>query len=527
MLYKIKSPDEAANLIQDGATVGISIMGLAGWAEELGKAVERRFLETGYPRDLTVVSSSAAGDSKDRGVTRFGHEGLVKKWIAGHMGQAPKMRTLVEEEKIEGYNLPQGVIVQLWREISAKRPGLITRVGMGTFIDPRVEGGKMNSISKDEPVKVVEFEGEEYLFYKSFTVDVAIIRGTTADENGNLTMEREGILLEALPLAQATKNCGGIVIAQVENIAKKNTLEPKQVIVPGIMVDYIVKCTDKENHWQTEGLYYNPSFSGEVKIPMSSVLPFPLNARKVVARRAAMELTPDAIINLGIGISTDVGSVAGEEGVFDMMHLTTEAGTIGGVPASPPHFGHSYNAEAIIEHQSQFDYYDGGGISEAFLGMAQIDKEGNVNVIKFSGRVVGSGGFINISQNSQKVVFCGLFTASGLEVSTGNGRLTIEQEGKYNKFVDRVEQITFSGKFARENGQSVNYVTERAVFTLEDDGLCLIEIAPGIDLEKDILSKMEFRPKICPDLKTMNPDIFYPEWNKLRDIINGKIERDE
>jgi propionate CoA-transferase len=497
-------------------------MGLAGWPEEVARAIERRFLETGHPRDLTLVSSSGAGDHKERGITRFGHEGLLKRWIAGHMLAAPRTRRLVEEGIIEGYNLPQGVIVQLWREIAAKRPGLITRVGLGTFVDPRIEGGRMNSNSREELVKVIEIDGEEYLFYKSFPVDVALIRGSVADEKGNLTMDREGILLEALPLAQAAKNCGGIVIAQVEHIAQAGTLHPKQVKVPGILVDYVVQCTNPDYHWQTEGLYFNPSFSGEIRVPLSALPPLPLTERKVIARRAAMELVPGAIVNLGIGISAEVSAVAAEEGVAEMIHLTTESGTIGGVPASPPDFGHAYNPEAVIEHHAQFDFYDGGGIDLAFLGLAQADREGNINVTRFGNRVIGSGGFINISQNAKKVVFCGTFTTGGLKVEVDGGKLVIVEEGKIQKFVDHVDQITYSGQYARRVGQSVLYVTERAVFRLDREGLTLIEIAPGVDLERDVLSRMGFRPRVADELAVMPAEIFYPQWGGLRRFIQSR-----
>ena len=521
-MSKLVTADVAAKAIKDGATVGVALMGLAGWPEEVARAIERRFLETGHPRDLTLVSSSGAGDHKERGITRFGHEGLLKRWIAGHMLAAPRTRRLVEEGIIEGYNLPQGVIVQLWREIAAKRPGLITRVGLGTFVDPRIEGGRMNSNSREELVKVIEIDGEEYLFYKSFPVDVALIRGSVADEKGNLTMDREGILLEALPLAQAAKNCGGIVIAQVEHIAQAGTLHPKQVKVPGILVDYVVQCTNPDYHWQTEGLYFNPSFSGEIRVPLSALPPLPLTERKVIARRAAMELVPGAIVNLGIGISAEVSAATAEEGVAEMIHLTTESGTIGGVPASPPDFGHAYNPEAVIEHHAQFDFYDGGGIDLAFLGLAQADREGNINVTRFGNRVIGSGGFINISQNAKKVVFCGTFTTGGLKVEVDGGKLVIVEEGKIQKFVDHVDQITYSGQYARRVGQSVLYVTERAVFRLDREGLTLIEIAPGVDLERDVLSRMGFRPRVADELAVMPAEIFYPQWGGLRRFIQSR-----
>lgn len=520
-MSKIRTADQAAELINDGATVAASGMGLAGWAEEVAQAIEKRYLETGYPRNITFVHGSAIGDWKERGTTRLGYEGLVKRWIGAHIGSSPRMSKLVAENKIEAYNLPQGVIIQLWREIAAKRPGLITKVGLGTYVDPRLEGAKMNLLTKEEIVKLVEFEGEEWLFYKSFPIDVALIRGTVADEKGNLTMDKEGLLAEALPLAQATKNSGGIVIAQVEHVVKANSLHPKQVKVPGILVDYIVVATKPENHWQTEGLYFSPVFAGDIKVPLNAIPELPLDERKIIARRAAMELIPGAVVNLGVGIPTDVAAIAAEENISDRMTLTTEAGGIGGVPASLPHFGHSYNAEAVIEHHAQFDFYDGGGIDVAFLGLAQTDQSGNVNVSKFKGRAMGCGGFVNITQNSKKVVFCGSFTAGGLQITAQDGKLVIVQEGKGKKFLEQVEQVTFSGRYASQVKQPVLYITERAVFKLEDGEMILIEIAPGIDLENDVLAQMEFKPRISADLKTMPEGIFQPKWGKLKEMIEG------
>jgi propionate CoA-transferase len=514
--------DEAAALLKDGATVGASAMGLAGWPEEIAQSIEKRFLNDGHPQNITFVHGAAIGDWKDRGNTHFGHEGLVKRWIGGHIGSSAGMTRLIAENKIEAYNLPQGVIVQLWREIAAKRPGLVTKVGLGTYVDPRLEGGKMNSLTKEEVVKVVEFEGEEWLYYKSFPLDVAIIRGTYADEKGNLTMEKEGMLLEALPLAQATRNSGGVVIAQVEQIVKAGTLHPKKVKVPGILVDYIVEATKPEYHWQTEGLYFNPAFAGDTKVPLDSIPPLPLNERKIIARRAALELRSGEIVNLGVGIPSEVAVIAAEERISDFMTLTTEAGGIGGVPSALPHFGHSYNAEAIVEQQAQFDFYDGGGIDVAFLGLAQTDQEGNINVSKFKGRAMGCGGFVNISQCAKKVVYCGTFTAKGLKVNIENGKLVILQEGKEKKFLQHVEQVTFSGKYAQKIHQPVVYITERAVFTLAEGEMTLIEIAPGVDLEKDVLALMDFKPRIASDLKTMSAGIFRTKWGELRGILEDK-----
>lgn len=520
-MSKIRTADEVAALIEDGSTVGVCAFGLAGWPEGVAQAIEKRFLEVGHPSNITCVQGSIAGDWKEKGTTRFGHVGLVKRWVGAFIGSSPKMAKLIVENKIEGYNLPQGVSVQLWREIAAKRPGLLTKVGLGTFVDPRIEGAKMNAMTTEEIVKVVNFEDEEWLFYKTFPVNVALIRGSVADENGNLTMDREGILVEALPLAQATKNSGGIVIAQVEYIARAHSLHPKQIRVPGILVDYIVVSTNPENHFQTEGLYYCPEFSGDLKVPLGSIPQLPMDERKIIARRAAMELELDAIVNLGIGMPSDIASVAAEEHASELMTLTTECGGIGGIPAGRPNFGHSFNADAYVEHHAQFDFYDGGGIDVAFLGLAQTDKDGNVNVSKFKGRFVGCGGFVNISQNSKKVVFTGAFTASGLVIDVKDGQLAIVQEGKGKKFLDHVEQITFSGKYAQQIKQQVLYITERAVFTLDEGQMTLIEIAPGIDLEKDILAQMDFKPRISPALKTMPSEIFQPVWGKLKQTIQA------
>ncbi|MBP1627786.1 MAG: carA 1 [Holophagaceae bacterium] len=528
-MKKVITADQAARLIPDGAVVGASVMGLSGWAEEVVQAVDRRFVEESHPRQITLIHGSAVADmafkgGQERGTTRLGKEGLVKRWVSGILGTSAGLSKLLMENKLEGYCLPQGVITQLWREIAAKRPGLITKVGLGTFVDPRVEGGKMNAAATEDLVKVVQFEGEEFLFYKSFPVDVAIIRGTCADENGNITMDKEGMLLEALPLAQAAKNSGGIVIAQVEHLVKNGTLNPKDVRVPGILVDHVVVATSTDYSWQTSGVYYNPAFAGEIKVPLGSLPELPMDERKIIARRAAMELSEGDIVNLGVGMPTDVAAVAAEEGVSEMMTLTTESGAIGGVPASQPNFGHAYNAEAIVDHHAQFDFYDGGGLDVAFLGFAQVDRVGNVNVSKFKGRPNGCGGFINITQTSKKIVYCGSFTAGGLAVEARNGKLVILHEGKNTKFFQDVEQITFSGKYASQIKQPVLYVTERAVFRLEKGELTLIEIAPGVDMEKDILRLMAFKPRISPDLKLMPSEIFQPNWGELKRLLTNGVE---
>lgn len=368
-MTKVISAAKAAELIKDGDTVAASGFGLSCWAEEMGIAIEERFLQTGQPKNLTVMHASAVGNRRDKGMSHLGHEGLIKRWIGGIAIASPGLAKLIEEDKCEAYNLPQGVITQLYREIAAKRPGVITKVGMETFVDPRVEGGKMSPSTKEDIVKVIELEGEEWLFYKTFPIQIALIRGTVADENGNLTLEKEGLHMEVLPIAQAVRNSGGIVIAQVETVAKNGTLNPKDVKVPGILVDYLVVSTP-ENHYQTENTQYNPAFSGHVKVPVDSIEVLPLDERKIISRRTAVELQPNTILNLGVGIPVNVANIAAEEGVDDQLILTTEAGSIGGVPAGLKDFGHAYNSEAIVDHDSQFDFYDGGGIDLSVLGLA-------------------------------------------------------------------------------------------------------------------------------------------------------------
>ncbi|WP_079708989.1 acyl CoA:acetate/3-ketoacid CoA transferase [Paraliobacillus ryukyuensis] len=523
-MAKVISAEKAASLIKDGDTIAASGFGLSCWAEELGISIEERFTQTGHPKNLTVMHASAVGNRKDKGMSHLGHKGLVKRWIGGIALASPGMAKLIQDDACEAYNLPQGVITQLYREIAAKRPGVITKVGMGTFVDPRIEGGKMSPSTKEDIVKVIEIEKEEWLFYKSFPIQVGLIRGTVADEKGNLTLEKEGLHMEVLPIAQAVRNSGGIVIAQVESVAKAGSLSPKDIQVPGILVDYLV-VSKPENHYQTENTYYHPAFSGHIKVPVEGIEKLPLDERKVIARRSAAELEPDTVLNLGVGIPVNVSTVAAEEGVSDQLILTTEAGSIGGIPAGLKDFGHAYNAEAIVDHDAQFDFYDGGGIDLSVLGLAQTDEFGNVNVSKFGTKVAGCGGFINISQAAKKLVFAGTFTAGGLKVKVADGKLTILQEGKAKKFLKHVQQITFSGNYATQINQHVIYVTERAVFELIDGKLTLTEIAPGVDMQTDILDQMDFDPVISPDLQQMDEKMFMEEWGELKQIVKSKEKR--
>ena len=515
---KFVTAQEAAKIIPDGATVGVGGMGLAGWPEEVGQAIAANYKETGHPKDLNLKQGCAMGDWKTRGTTVLGIEGLVTKWSGAHIGSSFALNELVLANKIECHCLPQGIIVNLWREIAAGRPGLISKVGLGTFIDPRIDGGKMNEVTKTDLVELIDFQGEEYLFYKSFPVDVALLRGTVADEKGNVSFENEGIINEGLAIAQATKNSGGIVIVQVEYTAKAGTLKPKDVRIPGILVDYVVQATDKMNCWQTEGTYYNPAFSGQIKQPVSDIEPMPFDIRKVIARRCTMEFAKGAVINLGVGVPAETAKVAAEEGMADYLTFATESGIIGGVPAPLPNFGSSFNPEATLTHGEMFDIINGGGLDLTCLGMSEADEFGNVNVSKFNNRLIGPGGFIDITQSTPTIVFCGTFMAKA-NIQVEDGKIKIVEEGKINKFVENVQQITFSGKQALKD-QKILYITERCVFQLIDGKLTVIEIAPGIDLQKDILDLMAFAPGIIEGgPKLMNPDIFVEKWGKLSELI--------
>lgn len=505
---KVISAQEAAALVKNGQTLVVGGSSGISVAESFLVKLEERFLETGEPRDLFAVTTSGLGDKDKRGINHVAHEGMIRRTLCAHYGLQPSIAKMARENKIEAYNFPQGVMSHIFGAIAAHKPGVLTDVGLGTYMDPRLEGGRMNERTTEEMVKLLTIEDREWLLYKSFPVDVAVLRGTTADEDGNITFEHEACSLESISTAQAAHNSGGIVIVEVKRLAKRGTLDPRRVVVPGILVDYVIVDPEPMMTWQTK---FDPSFIGEVKKPVSQIAPLALNVRKVVARRAAMELRSGAVVNLGSGISAGIPNVAVEEGILDQVTVTIESGVIGGMAGQNLDFGTTTNPVAITAQPDMFNFYDGGGLDIAFLSFVEADEKGNINVTKLSGQIEGPGGFMDISANAKRMCFLGTFTAGGLDVSIGDGEMHILKEGRYKKFINEVSHLTWSADHAREIQQPVLYITERAVFELRQEGIMLTEIAPGVDLEKDVLSLIPFRPLIAENLKLMDARIFRDE----------------
>ncbi|MDF1751764.1 MAG: hypothetical protein P1U89_03210 [Verrucomicrobiales bacterium] len=503
---KICSADEAVGLIKSHDTVVCGGFVGAAHPEALTAAIERRFIASQKPENLTLVYAAGQGDGKSRGLNHLAHEGLIKRVIGGHWGLVPEMGRFAIENKIEAYNFPQGVICQLLRDIAAGRPGCVTHVGLGTFIDPENQGGRLNERTTEALIERVELAGRTWLFYRAFPVTVGLIRATTADPQGNLTMEEEAVFGEVLAIAQAVRNSGGIVLAQVKRVSQ-SAAAPQDVRVPGILVDRIV-LADEGEHDQTFAEALNPDYFSAGCETAGPITPLPWNERRIIAARACDELRRGDIANLGIGMPEGVARIASERGLLRDVTLTVESGPIGGMPAGGLSFGASVHPDAIIDQPSQFDFYDGGGLDFAALGAAQIDQRGNVNVSRFGNRLAGVGGFVTISQNAKRLIFCGTMTSGGLQTRIENGKLQIVTEGRTHKFVKAVDQVSFSGASSRESGRSVHYITERAVFSLCEDGLELIEMAPGIDLQKQVLDVMDFRPVIRGEIKLMPDHLF-------------------
>lgn len=506
MHHKVMTADQAVELIEDGHTIATGGFVGIGVPEALLSAVQRRYLKSAEPSAVTLVYAAGQGDGKERGLNHLGEKGLVKRIIGGHWGLVPRLGQLALDNQIEAYNLPQGVISHLYRDIAAGKPGTLTHVGLHTFVDPRVDGGKLNQAAQEDLVRLLDVDGQEYLFYKRFPIHIALLRGTTADANGNITMEREALTLEALSIAQAAHNCGGKVLVQVERVVDEHSLSPQMVKIPGILVDAVV-VAEADDHMQTFAEHYNPAYNGEQRVSRDQ-LRFDLDIRLVMGRIAARYLKPGSVVNLGIGMPEAVVQAASENGTIDQITLTVEPGGIGGIPSSGLSFGATANAEAIIDQTSQFDFYDGGGLDQAFLGMAEVDGQGNVNVSRFGNKMSGAGGFINISQNAKEVYFMGAFTSGRQQVDLHDSGLRVASNGAVRKFVKQVQHLTYNGQHGLKTGQTVRYITERAVFRLTEAGLVLEAIAPGIDIQRDIINQMDFSPIIEADPQLIDASVF-------------------
>ena len=517
MPTKIISFTDAASLIRDNAVV--TVCGSSGLScpDRMLAAIGERYAQQGHPQQLTTIHPIAAGDMYGiKGIDHLTEPGLLKRVVAGSYPSgpsslpSPKIWEMIINNEIEAYNLPSGIIIDMHREVAARRPGVLSKVGLDTFVDPRLQGGKMNAATQEELVKRVEFAGEEWLHYQNVAPDVAIVRATTADERGNLSMEQEGAYIGAYDQALATRNNGGIVIAQVKRITTAHSIPTKQVYIPSNLVDYIV--VDPAQKQATETVY-DPAISGELRQPLSHFQTIAWGADKVIARRAALELKQGNAVNLGFGISAFVPGILLEEGLHDAVTWVIEQGLVGGIPLTGFVFGCSANAEAMVSSSQQFTYFQGGGFDCTLLSFMEVDQDGNVNVSRLAAKphvTAGCGGFIDIVTHARKIVFSGYFTAGGLKLDIADGRLNIIQEGRFAKFVPAVEHVTFSGQRSRKQNQDVSYITERCVIKLLPQGLTVTEIAPGVDLERDVLGQAGITLNVAPDLQIMDSKLFMP-----------------
>jgi len=517
------TPDEAAALLRDDDMVLAGGNGGSGVPEAVFEAVARRFLAGDGPHGLTLFHTTGIGALTEKGLCHFAHAGLVKRVIGGNFGMQLPFMKLILAQQVEAYNFPQGVMTHMCRAMAGRQPGVLTHVGLETYMDPRQNGGRMNERTTEPLVELVHLLGKDYLFYRAPGVpSVALIRGTSADEDGYVSMEHEATAREDLSMAQAVHNAGGTVICQVKRIVKRGTLHPHMVKIPGFLIDHFVV---QPNQMQTYATQFDPARCGETVVPSSSIAPDPLDSRRVVARRAAFELRPRDVVNLGVGISAMIPNVAAEEGIDEMITLTVESGAVGGVPGHAREFGTSVNPRVILDQSYQFDFYDGGGLSCAFLSFAQVDRHGNVNVTRFGKRYDGAGGFINITQNTRRLVFSGSLTGGDFDIAVADGALAIRRDGAFRKFVPQVDQISFSGHLARERGQRVTFITDRAVFEMEADGLVLAEIAPGVRLKEDVLDQIGFPIRVRDPLKTMDARIFRAGPMGMREAFLAQARR--
>ncbi|MBM7827662.1 acyl CoA:acetate/3-ketoacid CoA transferase [Microbacterium aurum] len=470
-------------------------------------ALGERYRAEGHPRDLTIVHSMGLGDKISRGMSYLAQPGLIKRIIGGHMGNSTHIGEMIRENQLEAYNVPLGVLSQLFRDTAAGRPGLLTKTGLGTFVDPRLGGPGLNEISTAELVEVTEIDGEEYLFYRSIPLDFAFVRGSYADEAGNIAYDNEPSYLDTLETCMAVRRGRGEgtgrAYLQVKSILDER-FHPRRARIPAMLVDALVEYPEQ---WQTYVSEQNDVLAGNERLPEEAFAPMPFSWRKVIARRAAAEVRPGDVVNLGVGVPDGVASVLQERKMLDQITMTNEHGVVGGVTSLGMTFGASMNFDSLLTMPNIIDLYQGGLLDIAFLGFAQADQEGNVNVSLYNGEIMGAGGFIDITQNARRVVFCGSFTAGGLRPSFTDGQISIDQEGRTAKFVDHVEQITFSGTQARARGQEVHIVTERAVFALGDNGLELVELAPGVDFERDVAAHCGF-PVTAHDTRLMPATYF-------------------
>ena len=502
MASKIISSDQGISLIRNHKNVAVSGFVETGHPETIVNAIERSYIEEGSPRGLTLIFAAGQGNGRESGLNHLAHEGLVEKIIGGHWALVPKLQQLAAANKVKAYNIPQGIICQLYRDTAAGRPGTVTHVGLNTFVDPRIEGGKLNDITTEDIVELIHLDGKEYLFYKAIPIDVALIKASYSDAEGNAMFEDGACVLDPLSMAEAAKNSGGLVLLEVDEILPKGCIDASKVKIPGILVDAIIRSE------KTQGKGISRQISMEDKGSPDQLSSDNHPERIIIAKRAEREIRPHSVVNIGIGIPEIIPELCIDRITSGELVLSVESGIIGGIPLKGSAFGNSRKVECVTDQAQQFDFYDGGGLDCACLGLAQCDRFGNINTSRFGGRIAGCGGFIDISQNTEVLIFCGTFTTGGLQTSVSEGLLKIEKEGSVKKFVKRVDQITYNGNFAGQRKQKVLYITERAVFKLEKDGIVLVEIAPGINLEHDILANMDFIPLLSDDLKLMDPEIF-------------------